>query len=52
MDRKLQIHEMTLDYLHSAFPKHKSVNEYVERYQFIYAEIDKLMSQSETLKQQ
>lgn len=52
MDRKLQIHEMTLDYLRSTFLKHKTINEYVERYQFVYAEIDKLMSQSESLKQQ
>lgn len=52
MDKEQQIHEMTMDYLRSRFPKHTDVKEYLEHYQFAYGKIEQLISQSEILKKQ
>lgn len=52
MDKEQQIHEMTMDYLHSRFSKHTSVEEYLEHYKFAYGKIEQFISQSEILKKQ
>lgn len=52
MDKEQKVHEMTMDYMRTQFSKHKSPEEYVEHYQFAYAEIQRFMTQSGNLTKQ
>ncbi len=52
MDKEQQIHEMTIDFMRTQHDRHGSVKSYVEHYLSTYAEIKKLMAQSENLTKQ